>query len=168
MSVRSRSYWILYGHQRTCNLLKDNEVAFMFNFMDLTASAAFSSEQREWYLDDDFSFHLKQPWDRVTRKSIISPIKNRYLLRFEENAFKYLRGRLMKCALEFGNFMTTTRNWRGGYEDIVATCIAVAEITQEIGFLIFTENKTASEIFHSLVTFSYRDGGILHRLSTEI
>ena len=146
--------------------LKDRE--FVISFMYWCAHAAFECDCSMWYIDDNLNLKrwLLEDLRHIPYTARIARQNRR--LEYCISEVNQLHSRLVQGALVMMAHLGPANKKWSNRKHLIALCIAVAEVTEEISFIFNSKLDIAMEVFAQAVLYGWRDDGFLYALSSQV
>lgn len=145
---------------------KDRE--FVILFMYWCSRSIFKHECADWYLDrnlDPKVWYLHHTYSRPREFSIRTVHQNRRL-KYSETERSILHKRLCKNALTMITGQHNNGTWSCNKLNLIALCITVAEVTEEISFIFSTNESIAMKVLKQCIFYAWNDKGFLYSLAS--
>ena len=133
------------------NVLSRNDLRLINDLMIWFAATKFESEHRKWFINESEAI---QHWTGImlTSSASISPYKLRYLPDWDDLEFTELHLRLVLTACKFAEIAFAKS--RPTRQQLIALCIVIAELLEDISVKFHSQSKAASEILTITIYFA--------------
>jgi hypothetical protein len=135
---------------------------FVSEFMYRCAHAVFECDSSWWYIDKKLKLHSWAP--EMSVPYIARTARQNRRQEFSRQELNLLHGRLVYSTLVM--MVHLDQNWKNRIR-LMALCITVAEVTEEISFIFNSKLDLAMEMFTLAVNFGWHDDGFLYALCSR-
>ena len=148
---------------KQASILK-KERDFVLHFMFWCAHSVFKCDYADWFLD----YKLKPTiWNTADISHIsytVRTVRQNRRLEYSELEMDTLHARLIHNDLVMIVCLSRDNIWHSNRFNLIALCVAVAEVTEEISFVFNAKVDTALKIFAQAVFYGWKDKGFLYAL----
>lgn len=152
----------LFPRKNKCLSKKDYQL--LYSITKLCVDSIFDGDYRDWFLDDELRIHRTDSIELFLYGYLVRTTYRDAPLSHATDSFKAVHDRLSLNTVAFILSLKDKNQWRPTRMNIIAVCLVVAEVTEEITFMVNGKSKSADELLKKMVDYAYRDDGILHQL----
>lgn len=145
-------------------IVNPEDIHLVRHIMDWCAHSAMECDAADWFVDVKFQVHVSDYFTLTNYKWCVRTSYRDYKLPYSEEEREYLRTRLTSKAFAMIIHMIDCGVWESSRINVIALCIAVADVTEDLNFIFNGKSDVAHRMFQIALDFSVNNKGLLSDL----
>jgi hypothetical protein len=137
---------------------------FVSEFMAWCAASVFDCASANWFLGRDLQIQTYDALALQKRAFVVRTVFRDDKQFYSQDTFRTLQKRLERNTIVLLLFLVRHGAWKPTRLNIIAACVTVAEVTEEISFIISDKEDVAVELLSVAIQYAYGDQGLLYKL----
>jgi hypothetical protein len=145
-------------------IIDDKDAHLVMSVMDWCAHSALQCDCADWFIDDKLSIYVSDFMTLMHYRWCVRTPHRNYKLAYSEEERAYLRSRLARKAFAVLIHMKDRGVWESSRLNVLALCIAVADVTEDLSFIFNGKMDVAHQLLRAALAIGVNNRGLLSDL----
>lgn len=127
-------------------------------------ATTFECAGANWFLDGNLHIHVYEALALKKQPYLIRTAFRDFKQVYSKHEFQRLQKRIERNTIALLLYFSERVDWQPTPLNVIAACITVAEVTEEISFLFNVKVPVASELLSATIKYALGDRGLLYKL----